>query len=47
MARFYPATTDKTHCEDCGEELEPFVYRGLKLGCPGCIPDGLVEKYHA
>jgi len=45
MPRLYPPTEAPDRCENCGGELDMFSYQGAKLGCPNCIPDGIVEKY--
>jgi hypothetical protein len=45
MPRTYRFTGDTTHCEECSTELEPIVYKGLKLACPECVPDKLMAQY--
>lgn len=45
MPRTYKYHGAVEDCPECGTELEAIVYKGLKLGCPECIPSGLFMKY--
>lgn len=45
MPKVYDFQSDQTECPDCEADLIPLSYKGLTMGCPNCLPDGLVEAY--
>ncbi len=45
MPELYDLDVDTTECPECGTELIFLAYKGGYLGCPECIPSGLVNAY--